>query len=123
MKYFSEKLMAHEIFDSLFPLGYKSFFENPPAPLLTYLICAPLAGKKELGESVNEYEEKYDKELKDLEGKTNYNFKRKKYVPMKPKQGFMAAVNSKFYIDLAKVKHDDPNIDKICKEMSRKKYL
>ena len=42
---------------------------------------------------------------------------------MKPKQGFMAAVNSKFYIDLAKVKHDDPNIDKICKEMSRKRYL
>ena len=42
---------------------------------------------------------------------------------MKPKQGFMAAVNSKFYIDLAKVKHDVPNIDKICKEMSRKKYL
>ena len=42
---------------------------------------------------------------------------------MKAKQGFMAAVKRNFYIDLAKVKHDDPNIDKICKEMSRKKYL
>ena len=42
---------------------------------------------------------------------------------MKAKQGFMAAVKRNFYIDLAKVKHDDPNIDKICKEMSQKKYL
>ena len=98
MKYFPEKLMAHEIFDSLLPQATKAFLKNlknPPAPLLTYLICVPLAGKKELGESVNEYEEKYDKELKDLEGKANYDFKRKKYVSMKPKQGFMAAVNSK----------------------------
>ena len=31
-----------------------------------------LAEKKELGE----YEEKYDKELKNLEGKTNYDYKR-----------------------------------------------
>ena len=37
-----------------------------------------LPEKKELGELVNKYKEKHDTELKDLEGKTNYYYKRKK---------------------------------------------
>ena len=49
-----------------------------------------LAEKKELGELVNKYKEKYNKGLKNLEGKTNYNYKRKEHVSVKPKQGFIA---------------------------------
>ena len=49
-----------------------------------------LAEKKELGESVNKYKEKYNKRLKNLEGKTNYDCKRKEHVSVKPKQGFIA---------------------------------
>ena len=66
------------------------------------------AEKKEPRELVNRYKEKYDKELKDLEGKTNYDYKRKKLVPMKPaKQSFIAAAVKNFYTDLSRVRHDD----------------
>ena len=41
---------------------------------------------------MSNHKEKYDKELKEVEGKTRYDHKRKKHVPMKPKQGFIAAV-------------------------------
>ena len=37
---------------------------------------------------------------------------RKKYVPIKPKQGFLAAAVREFYSDLADVKHDDNNLSK-----------
>ena len=68
-----------------------------------------LTEKKEMGELVNKYKEKYDKELKDLECETSYDYKRKKHVPMKPKQAFIAAAVRNFYTDLLKLKHDDPN--------------
>ena len=35
------------------------------------------------------YKEDYDKEIKNLDGKIHYDYKRKKHVPMKPKQGFL----------------------------------
>ena len=84
-----------------------------------------LAEKMELGELVNKYKEEYDKELKDLEGKTSYDYKRKKHVPMKPKQGFLTAAVRNFYTDLLKVKHDDPNLVKALKFAKRchEKYL
>ena len=47
--------------------------------------------KSELGELIFNHKEKYGKELKELEGKTRYDHKRKRHVPMKPKQGFIAA--------------------------------
>ena len=50
-----------------------------------------LSEKKQLGGLISNHKEKYDKELKELEGKTRYDHKRKKHVPMKPKQGFIAA--------------------------------
>ena len=83
------------------------------------------AEKKEPRELVNRYKEKYDKELKDLEGKTNYDYKRKKHVPMKPKQGFIAAAVRNFYTDLSKVKHDDLNLEKALKfaEVSRRIFI
>ena len=68
-----------------------------------------LAEKKELGEIIVKYLEDYDKEVRNLEGKTHYDYKRKKQVPMKPKQGFLVTAVRQFYTDLSKVKHDDPN--------------
>ena len=44
-----------------------------------------LAEEKKLGELVE-----YDKEVKALQGKTHYDYKRKKHVLKKPKQGFLA---------------------------------
>ena len=64
-------------------------------------------------------------ELKELEGKTRYDHKRKKHVPMKPKQGFIAAAVREFYTDLTKVKHDNSNLVKALKfaKQSYEKYL
>ena len=49
----------------------------------------------------------------------------KKHVPMKPKQGFIAAAVMEFYTDLSKVKHDNPNLVKALKFAKRcyEKYL
>ena len=58
-----------------------------------------LAEKKELGELVEKYKKKYAKEVKALQGKTHYDYKRKKHVPIKPKQGFLATAVREFYSD------------------------
>ena len=50
-----------------------------------------LAEKKELGELVEKCKKEYDQEVKALQGKTHYDYKRKKRVPIKPKQVFLAA--------------------------------
>ena len=47
-----------------------------------------LVKKKELRDLIVKYKEDYDKEIKNLDGKIHYDYKRKKHVPMKPKQGF-----------------------------------
>ena len=49
-----------------------------------------LAEKKELGELVEKYKKECDKDVKALQGKTHYNYKQKKHIPIKPKQGFLA---------------------------------
>ena len=78
-----------------------------------------LAEKKELEKLINK--------CKDLEGKTNYNYKRKKHVPKKPKLFivFIAAAVRNFHADLLKVKHDDSNLEKKLKFAKRchEKYL
>ena len=66
-----------------------------------------LSEKKQLGELISNHKRKFDKELKELAGKTRYDHKRKKHVPMKPKQGFIAAAVTEFCTDLSKVKHDN----------------
>ena len=84
-----------------------------------------LSEKKQLGELISNHKEKYNKDLKELEGKTKYGYKRKQLVPMKPKQGFTAADVREFYTDLSKVKHDNPNLVKELKFAKRcfEKYL
>ena len=84
-----------------------------------------LADKKEIGELVEKYKKKYDKEVTTLQGRTHYNYKQKKYVAIKPKQGFLATAVCEFYSDLADVKHDDNNLGKALKFAKRchEKYL
>ena len=54
----------------------------------------------------------YDKEVKRLKGKTNYDYKREKYVSIKPKRGFLATAVREFCSDLADVNRDDNNLSK-----------
>ena len=74
---------------------------------------------------LEKYKKVYDKEVKALQGKTHYNYKRKKHVPIKPKQGFLATAVSEFYSDLADVKHADNNLSKALNFAKRchEKYL
>ena len=76
--------------------------------------------KKELGELVEKYKKEYDKEVKALQGKT-HDYKGKKHVPIKPKQGFLATAVREFYSDLADVKHDNKTGQKII--LCRINYL
>ena len=84
-----------------------------------------LSEKKQLGELISNHNEKYDKELKELEGKTRYDHKRKKHVAMKPKQSFITAAIREFYTDLSKVRHENPNLVEALKFAKRcnEKYL
>ena len=84
-----------------------------------------LSEKKQLGKLISNNKEKYDKELKELEGKTRYDHKRRKHVPVKPKQGLIATAVREFYTNLSKVKHDNPNLVKALKFAKRcyEKYL
>ena len=83
------------------------------------------AEKKEVGELVEKYKKEYDKEVKTLQGKTHYDCKRKKHVPIKPKQRFLATAIREFYSDLEDVEHDDNNLSKALRLAKRchEKYL
>ena len=47
------------------------------------------AAKKWLGELVERFKKEYVNEVKALQVKTHYDYKRKKHVPIKSKQGFL----------------------------------
>ena len=66
--------------------------------------------KKELGELVEKYKKKYDEEVAALRGQTTYDYRTKKHVPKKPKQGFLATAVREFYSDLTDAKHNDSNL-------------
>ena len=46
------------------------------------------------------------------EGKTRYDNKRKKYVAIKPTEGYLAKAVREFYPDLSKEKNDDQTFAK-----------
>ena len=50
-----------------------------------------------------------------MKGKTNNDNWRKKYVPLKPTQGFLADTKRNFFIDLTKVRHLDLILVKVLK--------
>ena len=56
--------------------------------------------KKNLEELVEKLKKEYDEEVKTMDGKTRYDYKTKKHVPIKPKQDFSVAALRKFYTDL-----------------------
>ena len=74
---------------------------------------------------VEKCKKEYGKEVKSLQGKTHYDHKRKKHVPIKPKHGFLATAVREFYSDLADVKNGDNNFDKALKfvKTCHEKYL
>ena len=74
---------------------------------------------------VEKYKKECGKEIKPLQGKTHCDYKQKKKIPIKPKQGFLAAAVREFYSDLADVKHDDNNLSKALKfaKTCHEKYL
>ena len=74
---------------------------------------------------VEKCKKEYGKEVKPLQGKTYYDHKRKKHVPIKPKQGCLATAVREFYSDLADVKHGDNNFSKALKfvKTCHEKYL
>ena len=84
-----------------------------------------LSEKKELGELVEKYKIKYDEEVASLRGKTKYDYRTKKHIQKKPKQGFLASAVREFYSDLSDVKHNDPNLANAIKLAKRchDKYL
>ena len=54
-----------------------------------------------------------------MEGKTVWDNKRKKHVPVKPKWGYLARSAREFYSGLKNAKHNDPNLDRAIKSASR----
>ena len=74
---------------------------------------------------IKKYKKEYDKKVKALQGKTHYDYKRIKHVPLKPKQGFLATAVREFYSGFADVKHDDNNPSKALNFAKRchEKYL
>ena len=80
---------------------------------------------RDLGELVEKYNKEYDKEVKALQGKTCYDYKGKKHLPIKPKQGFLATAVREFYSDLANVKDNNNNPSKALKfaKTCHEKYL
>ena len=57
-----------------------------------------LVEKNELGDLIEKYKKGYDKEIKALQGKTHYDYKRKIHVPIKTKQGFLATAFQSFIV-------------------------
>ena len=74
---------------------------------------------------VEKYKKEYCKDVHAPQRKTYYDYKRKKHVPIKLKQGFLVTAVREFYSDLADVKHDDNNLSKALKFAKRchEKYL
>lgn len=74
---------------------------------------------EQLAELVAKRKEEYDAEVAANEGKTRYDSKRKKHVPIIPTGGYVAKAVREFYPDLEKVKNDDPDFDRALKLASR----
>ena len=58
----------------------------------------------------NRCKEEYDAEVKRNEGKTRYDSKREKHVPIKPNTGYVAKAVRSFYSDLAETRNGDPTL-------------
>ena len=75
--------------------------------------------KLKFGEFVANVKEEYDAEVKKYEGKTKYDAKRKKHIPIKPSTGYVAKAVRSFYTDLVDASNNDPLFEKAVKLESR----
>ena len=75
--------------------------------------------KLQLAECVERYKHEYGEEVKKNEGKTRYDARKKKHVPIIPKGGFVAKAVRNFYSDLKDVRNDDENFDRALKLAKR----
>ena len=75
--------------------------------------------KLELAELVEKLKEEYDLEVEKNKGKTKYDYKRKRHVPIKPSTGFIAKAVRQFYGDLKDAKNNDVDFVRAVKLASR----
>ena len=59
----------------------------------------------ELAELVEKTKEEYDLEVEKNKGKTKYDYRRKRHVPIKPSTGFIVKAVRQFYGDLKNAKN------------------
>ena len=71
--------------------------------------------KLELAELVEKLKEEYDLEVEKIKGKTKYDYKRKRHVPIKPSTGFIAKAVRQFYGDLKNAKNNDVDFARAVK--------
>ena len=69
---------------------------------------------------VEKYKKEYCKDVHAPQGKTYYDYKRKKHVPIKLKQGFLATAVREFY--LADVKHDANNLSSKALKFGKRRH-
>ena len=75
--------------------------------------------KLELAELVEKLKEECDLEVEKNKGKTKYDYKRKRHVPIKPSTGFIAKAVRQFYGDLKDAKNNDVDFVRAVKLASR----
>ena len=75
--------------------------------------------KLELAELVKKCKNEYDAEVAKNKGKTKYESKRKKHVPIIPTTDYVAKAVRTYYSDLTDCSNDDPAFDKAIKLASR----
>ena len=75
--------------------------------------------KLALAKLVKSCKEEYDAEVQRNQGKTKYDSKRKRHVPIKPTTGYVAKAVRMFYSDLADVRNDDPAFERAIKLAAR----
>ena len=72
-----------------------------------------------LGNLVKKHKDEYDDFVEQNKNKTKWDGKRKKYVQIKPKDGYVAKAVRELYTDLQDAKHDDPSFVRALKVASR----
>ena len=73
----------------------------------------------ELEELVEKFKEEHDAEVKRNEGKTKYDTKRKRHLPIKLSTGYVARAVRSFYSNLADISNNDSEFIKAAKLASR----
>ena len=79
----------------------------------------PNEEKLELGRLVSKYEQLHKEEVEKFKGKTIWDRRRKRHMPILPKWGPVARAVREFYTDLSGLKNCDPVFSRACKVAQR----